>query len=47
VGVVVLAVLPRPYALELAGNWAGAAEAWTEIGCPYEAALALAESSVW
>jgi DNA-binding CsgD family transcriptional regulator len=32
----------RPYALELAGNWAGAAESWAEIGCPYETAVALA-----
>jgi DNA-binding CsgD family transcriptional regulator/tetratricopeptide (TPR) repeat protein len=34
----------RPYALSLAGDWAGAAQAWREIGCPYEAALALADS---
>jgi DNA-binding CsgD family transcriptional regulator len=33
----------EPYALMLAGDWAGAAEHWTRIGCPYEAALALAE----
>jgi DNA-binding CsgD family transcriptional regulator/tetratricopeptide (TPR) repeat protein len=32
----------EPYALELAGNWSGAAELWWELGCPYEAALALA-----
>ncbi len=32
----------EPFALELAGEWARAAELWTEIGCPYEAALALA-----
>ena len=31
-----------PYALELAGDWARAADAWAAIGCPYEAALALA-----
>ena len=31
----------EPFALELAGEWARAAELWT-IGCPYEAALALA-----
>jgi DNA-binding CsgD family transcriptional regulator len=29
------------YALEVAGDWAAAAELWTELGCPYEAALAL------
>jgi DNA-binding CsgD family transcriptional regulator len=32
----------EPFALELAGEWARAAEMWEEIGCPYEAALALA-----
>jgi DNA-binding CsgD family transcriptional regulator len=31
-----------PYALEMAGEWARAAESWAMIGCPYEAALALA-----
>ncbi len=29
-----------PYALQIAGNWAAAAEAWETIGCPYEAARA-------
>ncbi len=33
----------HPYALQLAGDWARAAERWTAIGCPYEAALALAD----
>ena len=32
-----------PYALELAGDAAGAAARWTELGRPYEAALALAD----
>jgi DNA-binding CsgD family transcriptional regulator/tetratricopeptide (TPR) repeat protein len=32
----------EPYALEIAGDWARAAELWDEIGCPYEAAMALA-----
>jgi DNA-binding CsgD family transcriptional regulator len=32
-----------PYALQAAGDWAGAAQAWRELGCPYEMALALAE----
>jgi DNA-binding CsgD family transcriptional regulator/tetratricopeptide (TPR) repeat protein len=32
----------EPYRLELAGDFAGAARRWTEIGCPYDAALALA-----
>jgi DNA-binding NarL/FixJ family response regulator len=34
----------EPYALQLAGGWARAAELWTEVGCPYEAALALADA---
>jgi tetratricopeptide (TPR) repeat protein len=36
--------LPRPYALELAGDPRGAAAEWAAIGCPYEQALALARS---
>jgi DNA-binding CsgD family transcriptional regulator len=35
----------EPYALQLAGDWARAAQLWTEIGCPYEAALALADAA--
>ena len=34
----------EPYALSLAGEWARAAERWRVIGCPYEAALALADA---
>jgi DNA-binding CsgD family transcriptional regulator len=34
----------EPYALQLAGDWCRAARLWHEIGCPYEAALALAEA---
>lgn len=34
----------EPYSLELAGDFAAAATQWEELGCPYEAALALAES---
>jgi ATP/maltotriose-dependent transcriptional regulator MalT len=34
----------EPYALELAGEAAAAARLWSELGCPYEAALALADS---
>jgi class 3 adenylate cyclase/DNA-binding phage protein len=34
----------HPYALQIAGHWARAAERWTAIGCPYEAALALADA---
>ncbi len=32
--------LPEPFALELAGDWCGAALAWERIGRPYDAALA-------
>jgi DNA-binding CsgD family transcriptional regulator/tetratricopeptide (TPR) repeat protein len=32
----------EPFAAELAGDWARAAEIWTGLGCPYEAAIALA-----
>jgi DNA-binding CsgD family transcriptional regulator len=34
----------EPFALEISGQWTRAAERWTQIGCPYEAALALAEA---
>lgn len=34
----------EPYALQIAGEWRGAADLWSKIGCPYEAALALADS---
>jgi hypothetical protein len=33
-----------PYALEMAGESARAAELWAQTGCPYESALALASS---
>ena len=36
--------LAEPYALQIAGDFAGAAAAWHELGCPYEEARALAES---
>ena len=36
----------EPYALQLAGDWRGASAAWTELGCPYDAALALSEGDV-
>jgi DNA-binding CsgD family transcriptional regulator/tetratricopeptide (TPR) repeat protein len=36
--------IAEPYALELAGEWARAAELWRKLGCPYEAALALADA---
>ena len=34
----------EPFALELRGKREAAAQRWTEIGCPYEAALALADA---
>jgi len=34
----------EPYDVQLAVDWARAAERWTELGCPYEAALALADA---
>ena len=37
-------LVPEPYSLQLAGDWRAASAAWTELGCPYEAALALSES---
>jgi DNA-binding NarL/FixJ family response regulator len=36
--------LAEPFALELAGEAEQAAERWRSIGCPYEAALALASA---
>jgi DNA-binding CsgD family transcriptional regulator/tetratricopeptide (TPR) repeat protein len=34
----------EPYAFQLGGEWARAAALWRELGCPYEAALALADA---
>jgi DNA-binding CsgD family transcriptional regulator len=34
----------EPYALQIAGEWRGAADLWAQLGCPYEAALALADA---
>jgi DNA-binding CsgD family transcriptional regulator/tetratricopeptide (TPR) repeat protein len=36
--------LPEPYLLETAGDWRGAAAAWTRLSRPYDAALALMSS---
>jgi DNA-binding CsgD family transcriptional regulator len=33
-----------PFELQLRGDWSGAAAAWRAAGCPYEAAMALAEA---
>jgi DNA-binding CsgD family transcriptional regulator len=34
-----------PYASQLSGDGAGAARRWSRLGCPYDAALALIEST--
>jgi DNA-binding CsgD family transcriptional regulator len=31
----------EPHALQMRGDWRGAANAWAQLGCPYEQALAL------
>ena len=36
--------LATPFALHIAGDHAGAAAAWHDLGCPYEAARAMADS---
>ena len=33
----------EPFARQIAGDWAGAAVIWRELGCPYEAARALSD----
>jgi DNA-binding CsgD family transcriptional regulator/tetratricopeptide (TPR) repeat protein len=38
------AEVAEPYALQLGGDWARASDRWRELGCPYEAALALADA---
>jgi DNA-binding CsgD family transcriptional regulator len=35
--------IAAPYALQITGDWRAAAEAWKEVGCPYEQAMALVE----
>ena len=37
-------LVKEPFAPALAGDWQAAERAWRELGCPYEAALALSES---
>ena len=37
---------PRPYALQMLGEWRAAADAWGRLGCPYERAQALADGDV-
>ncbi len=36
--------LAEPYRLQVDGDWENAAQVWTDLGCPYEAALALFDS---
>jgi len=35
--------MAKPYTLHITGDWRAAAEAWEELGCPYEKACALAD----
>jgi hypothetical protein len=35
--------IATPFALQIAGEWRAAADAWHRLGCPYEEARALAE----
>jgi DNA-binding CsgD family transcriptional regulator len=35
----------EPYRRQLGGDWAGAARAWQDLGCPYEAAMAVLDST--
>lgn len=41
--VVDAAMLPAPYRAELAGDWAGAAAHWHQLGAPFEQAMSLAQ----
>ena len=36
--------LATPFALQISGRWEEAAEAWSNLGCPYEEATALIDS---
>jgi DNA-binding CsgD family transcriptional regulator len=36
--------LGDPWAVQLAGDWQRASALWSELGCPYQAALALADA---
>ena len=39
-----MSVLPSPFAAQAQGDWVLAADLWRQLHCPYEAALALADS---
>jgi len=36
--------LAAAYLLQIKGDWQGAAELWTELGCPFDAAMALSDA---
>jgi DNA-binding CsgD family transcriptional regulator len=36
----------QPFALHIAGDWRGVAEAWQQLGCPYEQVRALADGDI-
>lgn len=35
--------IAEPYALQMSGDWRAAAEAWRDLGCPFEQAMALSD----
>ena len=37
--------LAEPYRQQIEGDWEKAAQLWTDLGCPYDAAMALADAS--
>ena len=37
--------MAEPYRLQLDGDWRSAAKLWDEMGCPYDAALALLDAA--
>ncbi len=37
--------LAQPYLMQVEGDWQQAAAAWSDFGCPYDAAMALADSA--
>jgi DNA-binding CsgD family transcriptional regulator len=37
--------VPEPYSVQVQGQWRRAAQVWVELGCAYEAAMALADSN--
>jgi DNA-binding CsgD family transcriptional regulator len=37
--------IAEPYRLAIDGDWVSASQVWSQIGCPYEAALALVDSN--